>query len=100
VCWMSTEPMSMSKKYVLKHTTRPVRMVVRSVHYRLNINTLHREEGIVELGLNEIGRVTIRTQSPLFFDEYRRCRQTGSFIIIDEATNSTVGVGMINGPAI
>ncbi len=99
ICWMSTEPMSLQRKYFIKHTTRTVRAVMKQVHYRLNINTLHREEGIAELGLNEIGRVSLRTQMPVFFDEYRRCRQTGSFIVIDEATNNTVGVGMINGPA-
>ena len=72
---------------------------MKNLQYRLDINSLHREEGATSLGLNEIGRVTLRTTMPLFFDEYRRNRQTGSFILIDEATNNTVAAGMIIGSA-
>jgi bifunctional enzyme CysN/CysC len=63
----------------------------------LDVNTLHRAESPERLGLNEIGRVRLRTTLPLFADEYRRNRQTGSFILIDEATNTTVGAGIITG---
>jgi bifunctional enzyme CysN/CysC len=73
--------------------------MVKDVHYKLDVNTLHRDESSDSLALNEIGRVTLRTTNPLFFDEYRRNRSTGSFIIIDESTNATVGAGMILGEA-
>ncbi len=98
VCWL-TEASSLSPRttLALKHTTRSVRAMVKDLHYRLDINTLHRDESAPALALNEIGRVTLRTTQPLFFDEYRRSRETGSFILIDEATNATVGAGMIIG---
>ncbi|MEY2571099.1 MAG: bifunctional enzyme CysN/CysC, partial [Acidimicrobiaceae bacterium] len=78
-----------------KHTTRDAKALVKDVQYRLDINTLHREDGIDSLALNEIGRVQLRTQVPLFYDEYRRNRTTGSFILVDDATNNTVAAGMI-----
>jgi bifunctional enzyme CysN/CysC len=100
VCWM-TELSSLrpNARYVLKHTTRTVKAVVRALQYRLDVNTLHRDEDASELRLNEIGRVTLRTQLPLFFDEYRRNRDTGSFVLVDEANNNTVAAGMILSPA-
>ena len=98
VCWMSdTTKLRPRSKLALKHTTKWVRALVQDLNYRLDINTLHREEGAGELGLNEIGRVKLRTTQPLFFDEYRRNRRTGSFILVDEASNVTVGAGMIIG---
>ena len=100
VCWL-TEASALSPRttLALKHTTRSVRAMVKDLHYRLDINTLHRDDSVPALTLNEIGRVTLRTTQPLFFDEYRRSRETGSFILIDEATNATVGAGMILGEA-
>ena len=99
ICWMSESSILASgAKLALKHTTRSVRALVKDLHYRLDINTLHRDEAANELTLNEIGRVSLRTTAPLFYDEYRRNRTTGSFILIDEATNETVGAGMILGP--
>ena len=99
VCWMiEGAPLKVGGRYLLKHTTRSVRAVVKNLRYRLDINTLHRDRGADSLGLNDIGRIELRTQAPLFFDEYRRNRTTGSFILIDEATNNTVGAGMIRGP--
>jgi bifunctional enzyme CysN/CysC len=96
VCWMDeTKPLSVGSKYALKHTTRSARTVVRGLQYRLDINTLHRDDSAQALGLNEIGRVRLRTTVPLLADEYRRNRTTGGFILIDEATNRTVGAGMI-----
>jgi len=96
ICWMDeTRPMSIGGKYAIKHTTRSARAVVRDVNYRLDINTLHRDEAAMELRLNEIGRVRLRTTVPLLADEYRRNRTTGGFIVIDETTNRTVGAGMI-----
>ena len=86
-------------KYFIKHTTRTARALVKTLHYRLDVNTLHRHEDATTLALNEIGRVSLRTTQPLFFDEYRRNRTTGSFILIDEHTNATVAGGMIIGEA-
>jgi hypothetical protein len=82
-------------RLIVKHTTRTVKALVRDLHYRLDVNTLHREEGIDRLGLNEIGRTTLRLTQPLFCDPYSRNRQTGGLILIDEATSSTVGAAMI-----
>jgi bifunctional enzyme CysN/CysC len=99
VCWMSeAASLTPGAKIGIKHTTRSARALVKNLHYRLDVNTLHRENEINALALNEIGRVSLRTTVPLFFDDYRRNRETGSFILIDEATNATVGAGMILGP--
>jgi bifunctional enzyme CysN/CysC len=98
VCWMVDRPLAPGAKYWLKHTTRSVRAVVKDLRYRIDVNTLHREEGVASLGLNEIGRVTLRTTAPVMVDPYRRNRTTGSFILIDEASNTTAGAGMVLGP--
>ena len=96
ICWMDeTAPLRVGAKYAIKHTTRTARTVVRGLQYRLDVNTLHRDETALDLGLNEIGRVRLRTTVPLLADEYRRNRTTGGFILIDESTNRTVGAGMI-----
>jgi bifunctional enzyme CysN/CysC len=95
VCWMTDQPLTNGAKLSIKHTTRSARAVVKDLQYRLDVNSLHRDETADRLGLNEIGRVTLRTTQPLFYDEYRRNRTTGSFILIDEATNTTAGAGMI-----
>ncbi len=95
VCWFHESPMKLNGKYAIKHTTREARAVIKDLRYRLDINTLHRDESAEQLTLNEIGRVALRTTTPLMADEYRRNRTTGSFILIDEATNATVGAGMI-----
>ncbi|RKR88627.1 sulfate adenylyltransferase subunit 1 [Micromonospora pisi] len=96
ICWMDeSQPLRPGGKYAIKHTTRSARTVVRGLHYRLDVNSLHRDETATELGLNEIGRVRLRTTVPLLADEYRRNRTTGGFILIDETTNRTVAAGMI-----
>ena len=96
VCWMDeTRPLQVGGRYAIKHTTRSARAIVRGLHYRLDINSLHRDESAGELRLNEIGRVRFRTMVPLLADEYRRNRTTGGFVVIDETTNRTVGAGMI-----
>jgi bifunctional enzyme CysN/CysC len=95
VCWMIDRPLVAGAKYVLKHTTRSVRALVKDIRYRLDVNTIHREDGISALGLNDIGRVTLRTTAPVMVDPYRRNRTTGSFILIDETTNTTAGAGMV-----
>jgi bifunctional enzyme CysN/CysC len=98
VCWMNERAsLTPGAKYAIKHTTKWCRAVVRDLRYRLDVNTLHRDEHAGALGLNEIGRVTLRTTAPLLYDSYRRNRTTGSFILVDEATNATAGGGMIIG---
>jgi bifunctional enzyme CysN/CysC len=99
ICWMSEQSsIRPGAKFAIKHTTRAARALIKDLHYRLDVNTLHRDHEASELGLNEIGRTSIRTTAPLFFDEYRRNRDTGSFVLIDEATSNTVAAGMIIGP--
>ena len=95
VCWMADDPVVAGALYAIKHTTRMARAVVEDVRYRIDVNTLHRDEHARQLGLNDIGRIRLRTTVPLIFDEYRRNRTTGSFILIDETTNGTVAAGMI-----
>jgi bifunctional enzyme CysN/CysC len=98
VCWLTDRNLTPGARYGIKQTTRTARAVVRDLRYRLDVNTLHRDEQAMGLSLNEIGRVTLRTTAPLMVDEYRRNRTTGSFILIDEATNTTAGAGMILHP--
>jgi sulfate adenylyltransferase subunit 1 len=95
VCWFSEQKLQPGGKYILRQTTREVKCVVKDVRYKVNINTLHRAEGDLEIGMNDIGRIHIRTAKPLFFDSYKRNRNTGSLILIDEFTNATVAAGMI-----
>ena len=82
-------------RYVINHTTRSARAVIDKLEYRVDVNSLDRDPEATELGLNEIGRVHLRTSTPLVVDPYSRNRTTGSFILIDESTNDTVGAGMI-----
>jgi bifunctional enzyme CysN/CysC len=96
LCWMdSTAPLQPRKVYALKHTTRSVRAMITDLRYRLDITTMHRDLDATELSLNEIGRAVVRTTEPIFADDYRRNRVTGSFVLIDEDTNQTVAGGMI-----
>ena len=95
VCWMTNTPLRPGMKLVIKHTTRTARALVKDLQYRLDINTLHRDEKTGELGLNDIGRVRLRTTAPPFIDDYGKNRDTGGFILIDEGSNVTVGAGMI-----
>jgi bifunctional enzyme CysN/CysC len=98
VCWMSeSSVLEPGRKLLVKHTTRTAKVIVKELQYRLDVNTLHRDDEAERLSLNEIGRIQFRSQVPLFVDEYRRNRSTGSFILIDEATNATVAAGMILG---
>jgi sulfate adenylyltransferase subunit 1 len=95
VCWMSEKPLALGGKYAIKHTTKDARCVIKDIRYKIDINTLHRHESDKSIGMNDIGRIQIRTTVPLFFDSYRKNRITGSVILIDESTNETVGAGMI-----
>ncbi|HME05284.1 MAG TPA: GTP-binding protein [Solirubrobacteraceae bacterium] len=95
VCWMADRPLRAGGRYLLKQTTRTVTAVVDQIDDLLDVHTLERDAPPTELALNDIGRVRLRTSSPLVFDPYKSNRRTGSFILIDEATNGTVGAGMI-----
>jgi bifunctional enzyme CysN/CysC len=99
VCWMTdARPLTAGSRLIVKHTTRTVKAIVRDLQYRIDVNTLHRDEAADRLVLNDIGRLGLRTTQPLFHDPYGRNRQTGGLILIDEATNVTVGAGMITEP--
>jgi sulfate adenylyltransferase subunit 1 len=95
LCWLNDKKMTPGGKYGIKHTTKDARCVIKEVRYKMNINTLHKIEEDKTIGLNDIGRVLIRTTSPLFYDCYNKNRITGSVILVDEFTNETVGAGMI-----
>lgn len=95
VCWFNPKNIVPNGKYAIKHTSNDVRCVVKEVKYKININTLHRIEDDKEVKMNDIARISLRTTKPLLYDKYARNRFTGSLIIIDEATNETVGAGMI-----
>jgi bifunctional enzyme CysN/CysC len=92
---MADEPLTARSRYAIKHTTRDARAIVDEVIDRVDVHTLLPDAEATELRLNEIGTVRLRLSSPLVVDDYRRNRTTGSFILIDEATNATVGAGMI-----
>jgi len=95
ICWFNERPIQQRGKYTLMHTTQEVRCVIKDIRYKLDINTLHRDQEDTNIGMNDICRVALRTTKPLFYDAYRKNRITGSIILIDEATNETVGAGMI-----
>ncbi|MBS1625052.1 MAG: sulfate adenylyltransferase subunit CysN [Bacteroidetes bacterium] len=95
ICWMGDQPLRPGGKYALKHTTRDARAVVKDIKYKLDISTLHRITENPEIAANDIGRITVRTTAPLMYDPYTRNRETGSFILIDEGSNVTVGAGII-----
>ena len=96
VCWMSSETaLARRSRLIVKHTSRTVKAIVTDLHYRIDVNTLHRDEAAAQLGLNEIGRVRLRLTQPIFSDPYARNRTTGGLILIDEGTNATVGAAMI-----
>jgi len=99
VCWMAERPLKPGGRYVIKHTTRSATAVVDAITDHVDVDTLERAAPPSELALNDIGRVRLRTSAPLVFDPYASNRRTGSFILIDEASNETVGAGMIAAPA-
>jgi sulfate adenylyltransferase large subunit len=94
ICWMSEQPLQTRGRYAIKHTTRAARAIVDELDYRVDVNTLEHHSA-AQLELNEIGRVRLRCSAPLMVDPYARNRTTGSFVLIDEATNDTVGAGMV-----
>jgi sulfate adenylyltransferase subunit 1 len=95
ICWFSNKPMPPKAKLVIRHTTQETKAIIQDVKYHVDINTLHKIEGVDGFAMNDIGRITLRTAVPLIHDSYRRNRATGSFILIDPGTNETVAAGMI-----
>jgi len=95
ICWMNEKNMLLKGKYTIRHTSQTARCIIKEVKYKIDINSLHRLKDDKVIGLNDIGRISLRVTKPLFIDSYRRNRNTGSIILIDEATNETVAAGMI-----
>lgn len=95
VCWLNEKPLLQRGKYAIKHTSSDARCVVKEIRYKVDINTLHRLEDDKSIQMNDIARIAVRTTKPLFTDSYKRNRATGSLILIDEATNETVGAAMV-----
>jgi sulfate adenylyltransferase subunit 1 len=94
LCWLSEAPLDLNRKYIIKHTTRVVKCVFARLEYLVDVNTLEQHSSAT-LNMNDIARVAMKVQQPLVFDSYIKNRFTGSFIVIDEATNNTVAAGMI-----
>lgn len=94
LCWLAESPLDLSRRYLIKQTTKSVRAAVKKLDYRVDIHTLS-NEAATSLAMNDIGRVSIKLQQPIICDGYKRNRATGGFIVIDEATNNTVAAGMI-----
>ena len=99
VCWLNERALQPGGRYVIKHTTRSATAIVEALEDRVDVHTLERAPAPERLSLNDIGRVRLRTSAPLAFDPYLGNRRTGSFILIDEATNETVGAGMVGSAA-
>lgn len=95
ICWFNEKKLNPRGKYLLKHTSKDVRCMVKDVQYKVDITTLHRDSKSSEVGLNDIAKITLRTSKPLFIDEFSKNKSTGSVILIDEFSNETVAAGMI-----
>jgi sulfate adenylyltransferase subunit 1 len=95
LCWFNEKPLTIKGKYILKHTSKDIKCIVKDIAYRVNINTLERDYEDKKIQMNDIARISIKTTAPLFYDSYRNNRNTGSLILIDEGTNETVAAGMI-----
>lgn len=95
LCWLNEKPMVPGGKYLLRHTSKEVRCVIKEIDYKININTLENDYIDKILKMNDIARIKIRSSKPLFYDPYKKNRITGSLVLIDEGTNETIGAGMI-----
>ena len=95
ICWFNERPLQERGKYILRHSTKEARCIIREVRYRMDVNTLHRDTTTKQINMNDIARISIRSTLPLFVDSYQKNRITGSIILIDEATNETVAAGMV-----
>lgn len=94
-CWLNARPIKQKGRYILRHTTNEVKCVINDVQYKIDINSMERNTNDKNVSMNEIGRMSIKTHKPIYYDAYRKNRITGSIILIDEATNETVCAGMI-----
>lgn len=95
ICWFSNKSLTQRGKFIIRHTTKETKAIVEKISYKVDVNTLRKVEDVSDFSLNEIGRVSLRTAAPLFYDSYNKNRQTGSFILVDPGTNETVAAGMI-----
>ena len=95
ICWLNTNALKVGGKYIIKHTTNEAKCIIKDVRYKVNVNTLEKSEDDKDIGVNDIGRILVKTAKPLFFDSYRKNRNTGSVILIDEFSNETICAGMI-----
>lgn len=95
ICWMGNKPLNLNNKFIIKHTTRECRTIIKEIVYKLDLNSLQRVEGSTILVMNDIARIKLKTTAPLLFDSYRKNRASGSFILIDETNFNTVAAGMI-----
>ncbi len=95
VCWLNTTPLKLGGKYLIKHTTNEAKCIIKDIKYKVNVNTLEKNEEDKTIAANDIGRITLKTAKPLMYDSYRKNRHTGAVIIIDEFSHETVGAGMI-----
>lgn len=98
VCWFAEKPLQARGRYLLRHTTRETQCVVKTIRYKVDINTLHQQVNDPTIGMNDITRVHVRTADPLMIDRYKQNRTMGSFILIDPFTHGTVAAGMIITP--
>ena len=96
ICWMGDQPLNPATRYIVRHGTSEVKSMIREVLYKMDINTLHRDESDTNIGMNDIARIKLRTASALLVDDYRRNRTTGSFVLIDPNSNLTVAAGFIS----
>jgi sulfate adenylyltransferase subunit 1 len=95
VCWLGEQSLDLRRKYAIKHTTKTAKAFFSQIQYRVDVNTLQHVNGISQLQMNDIARVSVKVQQPLVIDSYTRNRVTGSFIVIDDASHNTVAAGMI-----
>ncbi|MEO1858106.1 MAG: sulfate adenylyltransferase subunit CysN [Rubritalea sp.] len=95
VCWFSERPLAVRGKYIIRHTEQETKAAIQSLDYQVDVNTFHKQEDVETLGMNDIGRIKLRTAKPLHVDSYNKNRHTGSFILVDASTNETVAAGMI-----
>ena len=96
ICWLSETPLNLGTKYILRHTSSESQSRIAKIHHEIDINTLHRIEGVTEISVNAIARIQIKTASEVLVDDYRRNKTTGSFLLIDPSTHQTVAAGVID----
>ena len=95
MCWLNNQDLLPGGKYTLKHTSKEAMCMIKQVHYKVDMNTLQRNEESKDIKMNDVFKVRVRTNSPVFFDSYRKNRVTGSLVLIDQGSNATVAAGMI-----